>query len=397
MIPKRKIIKKEGGDVVSGLKSIANKIGIKLKNWHLPNHNYTGPFTELDVRLDENGNPKPGYEPYNQIDKIAMHHDHNYRLADKGIMTRSDADKIMLHELDKVKTKGFREKVDYAIVKPIIWLKYKLGLGIPSIDLATELHKPIRTKFKRRRVFVFNIDDIWSSDLMDKQNLSKHNKGYKYILTIIDVFSKFAYAIPLKSKSSKEIMEAFTKLFFSRKPKKLWTDQGSEFTNNIFTKFLKDNNIDLYHVYNEGKACVVERFNRTLGEMIAKHMTTNNTKNYINILQKLLDEYNNKNHSSIKMSPFEASKLENRDEVYNNLYKEDEQSETKPKFKVGDRVRITRKKNRFEKGSTENWTREIFVITKIRNTKPVVYHIEDLNGEGILGSFYESELQKTKF
>lgn len=327
-----------------------------------------------------------------------MKHDYNYKLADQGILTRHEADKIMLHDLNKVKTRGFREKLDYLLVKPIIWLKYKLGLGVPNLDLAKELHKPIKTKFKRRRVLVFNIDDIWSSDLMDKQDIAKHNKGYKYILTIIDIFSKYAYAIPLKTKSSREIMEAFTKLFITKRPKKLWTDQGSEFTNNLFTKFLKDNNIELYHVYNEGKACVVERFNRTLGEMISKHMTTNKTKNYINVLQKLIDDYNHRNHSSIKMSPFDATKLENRDEVYKNLYSDlNTDNSQKPKFKVGDRVRITRKKNRFEKGSTENWTREIFVITKVRKTNPIVYHIEDLNGEGILGSFYESELQHSKF
>ena len=222
-----------------------------------------------------------------------MHHDYNYKLADQGIGTRSEADKKMLDELKAVKTKGFREKVDYALVKPVIWLKYKLGFGI-SDQLAIELHKPIRTKFKKRRVIVYNINDIWSADLMDEQKIAHANRGYKYILTVIDIFSKYAYAIPLKSKSSKELIKAFTKLFIHAKPKKIWTDQGSEFTNNIFTKFLKDNNIDLYHVYNEGKAVVIERFNRTLGEMIAKHITSKNTENYVNVLQKFIDSYNNK-------------------------------------------------------------------------------------------------------
>jgi transposase InsO family protein len=135
----------------------------------------------------------------------------------------------------------------------------------------------------------------------------------------MDIFSQFAYAIPLKSKSSTEIIEAFTKLFISRKPKKLWSDQRSELTYNLFTKFLKYNNIELYHVYNEEKACVVQRFNRTLGQMISKHVTTNKTKNYTNVLQKLIDEYNNRYHSSIKMTPFETSKLENRDKYMINI------------------------------------------------------------------------------
>jgi hypothetical protein len=146
------------------------------------------------------------------IDNIAMHHNLCYRDAENEGITISDCDKKMLDDLKAIKTRGFREKVDYLLVKPVIWLKYKLGLGLPTSDLALELHKPITTKFKRRRVFVFNIDDHWSSDLIDKQNLAKQNKGYKYILTIIDIFSQFAYAIPLKSKSSKDITEAFTKL-----------------------------------------------------------------------------------------------------------------------------------------------------------------------------------------
>jgi len=103
------------------------------------------------------------------------------------------------------------------------------------------------------------------------QSLAKHNKHD--LITVIDLFSKYAYSIPLKSKSSNDIINAFKSLFTSRKPKKLWTDEGTEFTNNAFKKFLKDNNIELYHVYNEGKAAVIERFNRTSGEMIQKHLT----------------------------------------------------------------------------------------------------------------------------
>jgi len=135
---------------------------------------------------------------------------------------------------------------------------------------------------------VFNIDDIWSADLKDMQSLAKENDGYKYLLNVIDLFSKTAYSIPLKSKSSEVIIDAFERLFMNRRPNKLWTDQGSEFISNRFRKFLSDNNIGLYHVFNEGKAVVVERFNRTFGEMIQKHLTATNTSRYIDILQKLI-------------------------------------------------------------------------------------------------------------
>lgn len=306
----------------------------------------------------------------------------------------------MLDELDAIKTKGIREKIDYALVKPVIWIKHKLGFGLyDNIHIAEELHKPIKRKFKRRRVMVFNIDDIWSADLKDMQSLSKSNKGYKYLLNVIDLFSKHAYSIPLKSKTSKDIITAFEKLFgMGRKPNRLWTDQGSEFINNNFKKFLEDRNINLYHVYNEGKAAVIERFNRTIGEMIQKHLTANKTDKYIDILQNLIDEYNSREHSTIKMSPIDASKLENRQQVFDNTYPElaTDLSE-KSKFNVGDRVRIAVLKNKFEKGYKPNWSDEVFIIDKVKRTNPITYSIKDLDGEIILGSFYNEELQKTKF
>lgn len=329
-----------------------------------------------------------------------MHHDYNYKQADEGKGTRAEADEKMIEELNQLKNNEltFNEKMAKYFTKGVIGLKHKLGLGLDS-DEAEELLKPIRHKFKRRRVFVFNIDDIWSADLKDLQSVSKQNNGFKYLLTVIDIFSKRAYTIPLKSKSSDVIINAFEKLFnsSSRLPKKLWTDQGSEFTNRNFKKFLKDNNIELYHVYNEGKANVIERFNRTLGEMIQKHMTTNQTSKYINVLQKLLDEYNNKYHSSIKMTPFEASDPENVSTVRNNLYSNIKPIKPKKSFKVGDRVRITKYKTQFEKGYKPKWTNEIFTVEEINNTNPITYKLIDLNKEPILGSFYTEELQKTKF
>ena len=390
---------KSGGDLVSAASKLANKLGIPLKNWHLPGHKFTGPFTELDKRIDENDNPLPGYEPFNQIDEIAMRHDICYRDADSDKTdekTRKICDKKMLDNLNSIKTKGIREKIDYLIVKPIIWIKHKLGMGLDIRKLeAKELHAPIRKKFKRRRVFVYNIDDIWSADLKDMQSLSKSNKNYKYLLTVIDIFSKFAYATPLKSKSSEEVINAFKSLFATgRKPKKLWTDCGSEFTNNKFIDFLKKNNIELYHVFNEGKACVVERFNITLGEMIQKHLTSTNSKNYINILNKLIDDYNNRYHTSIKMTPYQASNSENKGKVIENLYPP-EKRDTKKAFKVGDRVRIYRYKTHFEKGYMPNWTREIFTVSEINKTNPITYKIKDSNDEPILGSFYKQELLLT--
>ena len=114
-----------GGDIVSSLANFSNRIGIPLRNWHLPGHKFTGPFTELDKRLDEHDNPLPGYEPFNQIDEIAMKHDICYRDNEN----RKDCDKEMLDRLNALRTRGIREKIDYGLVKPVIWLKYKLGIN----------------------------------------------------------------------------------------------------------------------------------------------------------------------------------------------------------------------------------------------------------------------------
>ena len=165
---------------------------------------------------------------------------------------------------------------------------------------------------------------------------------------------------------------------------------------------LKDNNIELYSTENEEKSSVVERWIGTMKQRMYKYFTAHETTKYYDILDDLVEDYNNTVHSSIKMTPVEASKLENESIVYNNLYPEKEKeinlrSLKKPKFKVGDRVRIAKLKSKFEKGYTTRWRREIFVIEEVLNTDPITYKVKDLKGEEIKGSFYEQELQITEF
>ncbi len=144
------------------------------------------------------------------------------------------------------------------------------------------------------------------------RHFEKQNNGYKYLLTVIDVFSKFAWAIPLKVKTGKQMIELFQNIFKDRKPKKLWTDAGKEFINKDFKNFLSDNEIELYQTYNEGKAVVIERFNRTLKEKMWKKFTETDNNKYLEILPKLVSNYNNIIHSTIKMTPTDASKIENK-------------------------------------------------------------------------------------
>ena len=214
-------------------------------------------------------------------------------------------------------------------------------------QLADELHKPIKRKFKNTGVIASRLDEIWSADLVFMDKLSKWNKGYKYILTVIHVFSKFAWAYPLKNKTGVLITDSFKSIVKNskRKPQKLWVDLGSEFYNQTFKQWLRQNNIEIYTTFNKGKAVVIERFNRTLKNMMYKQFTIQNNTVWYNILNDLVEKYKTK-HSSIKMTPSEASKKKNEGVVYFNLYGDMEQSSYKPKFKIGDKVRISKYKRK---------------------------------------------------
>ena len=174
----------------------------------------------------------------------------------------------------------------------------------------------------------------------------------------------------------------------NRKPNKIWVDKGSEFYNAYFKKWLRDNDIVMYSTYNEEKSVVAKRFIRTLKSKIYKYMTSISKNVYIDKLDDIVNEYNNTYHTTIKMKPIAV-----KDNTDINTSKEINDKD--PKFKVDDHVRISKNKNIFTKGYMPNWSEEVFVIKKVKNTVPWTYVINDLNGEEIIGTFYEKELQKT--
>ena len=149
--------------------------------------------------------------------------------------------------------------------------------------IAEEIHKPARKKFERRKVISFNVDDIWGVDLVDMRSLKRYNDDFSYLVTIIDIYSRYAFAFPIKNKTGNTLVNVFEKIFekYKRKPKKLWVDRGSEFYNRQFLDFLKDNNIKIYSTYGEHKSAVIERFNKTLKSIMYKWFTRNNTKRWI--------------------------------------------------------------------------------------------------------------------
>ena len=259
-----------------------------------------------------------------------------------------------------------------------------------NYQLVKKLHKLIIRKFKKRKVYSGFKDNIWGADLADMELISKFNKGFRFLLCVIDIFSKYASVVHLKDKKGISTVNAFQKILKESKCKlnKICVDKGSEFYNNFFKKCLKDNDIEMYSIHNEGKSVVAERFIRTLKNRIYKYMTATPKNVYIDKLDDIVNEYNNTYHITIKMKPVDV-----KDNTYIDFEKKVKYKD--PKFKIGDHVRISKYKNIFAKGYMPNWSKEIFVVSKIKNTVLWTYIINDLNGEEIIGAFYEKDLQMT--
>ena len=360
-----------------------------------------GPFTRHKERIKEfkrTGDMRYIYR--NELDKACFQHDSAY--ADhKDLIKRTEADKVLRDKAYDIASNpeydGYQRGLASMVYKffdkkstaePSSLERVSSGIASSSI-LADELHKPAIKKFNKRKVYSQFKDNIWGVNLADMQSLSRKNKGIKYLLCAIDLYSKYAFVIPLKDKKGISIINAFNKIIkqSNRKPNKIWVDQGGDFYNNAFKKWLSDNDIIMYSTYNEGKSVVAERFIRTPKNKLYKHMTATG-KNAYYVLDHVVNKYNNTKHSPIKMKPIDVK--DNNKRVYI-----DEQNEKDSRFKVGDRVRISKFKNIFAKGYTPNWSTQIFIIDKINDTVPYTYNIKDLNGEEIIGSFYDRELQKS--
>jgi Integrase core domain/Chromo (CHRromatin Organisation MOdifier) domain len=228
--------------------------------------------------------------------------------------------------------------------------------------------------------------------------LAEFNDGYVYILTVIDVFSKYAWAEPLRKKTGNDTVKAFSKIFAEsgRKPQKLQTDKGTEFLNSTFQNFLKSEEIEFFTTNSDFKAAVCERFNRSLKGRMWRYFTHNNTRRYVEVLPRLLDAYNNAEHRTIGTEPSSVSE-KNESLVRKRLYSQNRKKvpkNAKPKFFVNQPVRLNILKSTFEKGYTGNWGREVFYVDKIyRQYLPYMYRVRDVSGEIVKGRFYELELQ----
>lgn len=282
--------------------------------------------------------------------------------------------------------------------------------GLPKKEVAEwlktqwthTLHQPMRKTFDRRRYITRGLDYQFQADLVEMQPFSKQNRGMRYLLTVIDVFSRYAWARPLKTKTGKDITLAFKSIFDKSKriPRLIQTDQGLEFENRIFRSYLNNLGVELFSVKSPHKAALVERFNRTLKTRMWRVFTKQGNHKWLDILPRLVDSYNKSVHRIVGQTPASVTK-DNETRIWTRMYATGDKAVTstrrdrKTRFKLGQRVRLSRQKNIFEKSYTPNWTEEEFIIHSV-NTKyiPTTYKVRSLTGEIIEGGFYNQELQE---
>ena len=275
-------------------------------------------------------------------------------------------------------------------------------------EKAYTLHKLTPKKFLRRKILSPEPGVIASCDLADMSSLSRYNNGNKYILVFIDIFSRFAQAIPLKKKDSNTMYTALKKILKSgyfNKLKTINSDEGKEFYNKKVIDLLNSNGITLYSVSSrEIKASIAERFIRTMKGKLYRYMTHQNTKKYVHILQDIIQSYNNSTHKGLggDQTPNEIHQMKdgyNTRNQFLKMYKIGRQSRKRitSQLSIGEYVRVSNIKPTFQRGYKVQNSEEIFKIKSLDNTQtPTIYYLEDIEGEDIKGIFYREELIPVK-
>jgi Integrase core domain. len=260
-------------------------------------------------------------------------------------------------------------------------------------QVVNELHKSARRNFRRRRTIIKEFGDLWQVDLAEMQGFAKENKGLRYILIVIDCYSKYVWAKPLKNKTATEVHNAMKSILreAAYSAKHLQSDFGKEFYNRHFSSLMEQYNINHYSTFSIKKAAIVERVIRTLKNWLYKEFSARGNYKWYDILPDIINLYNNRVHRTTGMKPVDV-KNTTKLSVYNRP-----KVALKPKFRVGDTVRISKYKGVFEKGYTANYSTELFKVVKVNITNPITYMIEDMDGQPIKGCFYEYELQRTKY
>ena len=255
--------------------------------------------------------------------------------------------------------------------------------------LAKEVQKPALKNYPRRHVHSSRINQFWGADLVEMGHLKTQNNNVRYLLNIVDLYSRYAWSFPLKTKTGKEVCEKFKSM--SVHPEHLWVDEGTEFYNSYMKDWCEEKNINMYSSFSGLKSVFVERFNRTMKEAFQLYFLEHLTGKFLTFLPKFMEEYNHKVHRIIKETPYDVyHKIEESQEKFVDVPVE------KHKFNIGDYVRISKVKRTFEKGYTERFTHEVFQIIGLDTSySPVMYESKHLGDEIVTGKFYEQELSKT--
>ena len=268
-------------------------------------------------------------------------------------------------------------------------------------EQAYTLHKPARRHYVRNHTYVGGIDRQWQADLADMQQYARQNGGMRYLLTVIDVFSKFAWVEPVRSKDAGTVTGAFQQVLERarpRRPRRLQTDKGKEFFNGTFRNLMREKHIQHFASESDQKAAVAERFNRTIKTRLWTYLSDRGTVRWIDIIQDLVRSYNNSYHRSIGMKPVDM-RQQDQDRVWVRLYG-DGDTHLKPPIPIGSMVRVSNAKGIFEKGYLPNWTKEHFNVSahprKRLGTKRRVYKLRDYNNDAIRGSWYPEEVQQIR-
>ena len=273
-------------------------------------------------------------------------------------------------------------------------LPLKKAQRVLERDLAYTLHKPRHRRFPTVPVIVGGLDDQWVADLVEVQPLAKYNRGIRYLLTVVDVLSKYAWVQPLKDKIGVALVRSFNKILKGRRqPNRLQTDRGKEFYNRTFQRWVDEQGIQHFSTEGDAKASVVERFNRTLKERLYRYFAAANTLRFDDVLPELVQGYNATRHRSIGMAPPRRDVGQRRSCV-ETIVRQTVEKEEKPQFKVGDRVRLNKIHRPFEKGYLPGWTEEVFVVHRVVPGPVPTYKIREWDDTPVQGTFYEEDLQK---
>jgi hypothetical protein len=271
---------------------------------------------------------------------------------------------------------------------------------LASVDSYT-LHREYKRPKVSNPFFIYSLREQVQMDLIDMRQLSQHNDGITFLLTAIDCFSKKAWVKPLKNKSALTSLQSIKQLTEEIQPpmRAVFFDRGSEFVNKHVVAFLQDRGIKIMHPSSEKKAAIVERFNRSIQDLIYRYMTENETFRYISVLQDLTAAYNGRGHRTLQyLSPNEAEKKENWGKVLcalNTYYSKAVGKSQKPKLSVGQTVRVAKLGEKMSRGYQERFNQEYFKIIDINNRMPIpMYKLQSMNDNEIIkGNFYANELQ----